>query len=210
MLEQGTPEWLAAKAGVFSASRASALMASGRGGAPSATRANLIADLAAERMTGRYTEGFKNAAMERGNELEAEARDAYSFEKGVAVEQVAFVKHPTIVNCGCSPDGLVGDDGLVEIKCPSARARHVAALLNGAHAVEYRLQVQFQMMVTGRKWCDVVSYDPAWEPDLQLAITRVQRDEKVIGEIVGALAIAEREVNELINQLKAIQEGAKS
>lgn len=205
-IEQNSPEWLALKAGKFSASRASALMAKGRGGQPSATRANLIADIAAERMTGRYTEGFKNGAMERGNIVEQEARDAYSFEMGVAIETVAFVEHPTIANCGASPDGLVDAEGLVEIKCPTASARHLEALTRGAHAVEHNLQCQFQMMCTGRQWVDVVSYYPDFPSGLQLAITRVDRDDEKIIEIVGAIAKAESEVQAIINELTKIQE----
>lgn len=205
MLEQNSDEWLTLKAGKFSASRASALMAKGRGGKPSATRANLIADLAAERMTGKYSEGFKSAAMERGNEVETEARDAYSFEKGVAVETVAFVEHPTIKNCGASPDGLVGDDGLVEIKCPSASARHLEALTRGAHAKEHNRQCQFQMMCTDRQWVDVVSYFPEFPPNLQLAITRVDRDNEMIAEIAGEIAKAEAEIQMIIKELKEIQ-----
>lgn len=204
--DQNSPEWLALKSGKFSASRAAALMAKGRGGQPSATRANLIADLAAERMTGKYSEGFKNGAMDRGNIVEKEARDAYSFEMGVAIETVAFVEHPTIANCGASPDGLVDVEGLVEFKCPVASARHLEALTRGAHAKEHNLQCQFQMMCTGRQWVDVVSYFPDFPPGLQLAITRVDRDDELIVKIVGEIAKAEAEVQMIVKELESIQE----
>ncbi len=206
-MEQNSEEWLNEKAGKFSASRCSALMAKGRGGAPSKTRANLIADLAAERMTGRYAEGFKSFAMERGNEVEEEAREAYAFERGAVVMQEAFIPHPKIKNCGCSPDGLVGDDGLVEFKCPSASGRHLDALLKKSHATEHNKQCQFQMMCTERKWVDVVSYYPEYPDGLELAIARVVRDENLISEIEQEIEQAEREVQELIKKLKAIQKG---
>jgi putative phage-type endonuclease len=200
-IEQGSEQWLAHKAGKWSASRAKDLMAKGQG----KTRANLIADVVAERMTGRYTEGFENANMRRGKELEQEAREAYEFEVGASVEQVGFIDHPTIPNCGASPDSLVGDDGLLEIKCQN-NARHIEAKMNGAHAKEYYKQAQWQMMVTGRAWCDVISYNPAFPPELQLAITRLERDDELIIQFVGEIAKAEAEVQSIIKELKAIQE----
>lgn len=198
---QGSDEWLQHKAGKWSASRAKDLMAKGQG----KTRANLIADIVAERMTGRYTEGFKNAAMDRGNELEQEAREAYEFEHGVSVEQVGFIDHPTIENCGASPDSLVGESGLLELKCQN-NARHIAAKLQGAHAKEYNKQIQFQLMVTGRKWCDCVSYNPNFPPELQLAVTRVERDNEMIASFVGEIARAEAEVASIIKELESIKE----
>ena len=207
-LVQGSPEWLAIKCGKFSASRASDLMAKGRSGQPSRTRANLIATLACERMNGVYMDTFRNAAMDRGNHLEEEAANAYSFATGLALDKVAWVAHPTMANVGCSPDRLVEDDGLAEIKCPEAPGVHVDALLRGSHATDHFLQVQFQMMVTGRRWCDVVSYDPRWSPGIRLAIKRVPRDDAAIKDLVGAIAIAEREVEALIRELKDLQERA--
>lgn len=204
MSEQGSEAWLAEKAGCFSASTASALMAKGRSGQPSATRANLIARLAVERITGRYVEGFKSAAMDRGNEVEQEARDAYSFERAVALETVGFIRHPSIANCGASPDALIGADGMAEFKCPVADDRHLQALLSGAHAVEHRLQCQFQMMVTGRQWVDVVSYCPWFPSGLQLAVARIERHDETIVEIVGEIAKADLEINQIISELEKL------
>lgn len=203
---QNSPEWYALKAGKFSSSTASALMAKGRSGQPSATRANLIARLACERITGRFVEGFKNGPMDRGKEVEQEARDAYSFERGVALETVAFIDHPTIPNCGASPDALVGSDGIAEFKCPVADDRHLQARLKGSHAVEHRLQCQFQLMVTGRQWVDVVSYCPWFPSYAQLAITRVKRDDETITGLVGAIAKAETEVAAIIKELESLKE----
>lgn len=208
-LKQGSDEWLAIKAGKFSASRAAALMAKGRGNQPSVTRANLIADIAAERLTGRYTEGFKSAAMERGNELEQEAREAYEFDRGVCVKTVGFIDHPSIAFCGCSPDGLLGDDGMVELKVQNA-ARHIKSLTSGAHAVEYRLQGQFQLFVTGRQWVEFVSYNPDFPPHLHLAITRAERNNEMIASFAGEIARAESEVQAIIKELGALRERNES
>lgn len=209
-IKQGSPEWFALKAGKFSSSRASDLMAQGRGGAPSASRRNLLAALAVERITGVYVDSYHNGVMDRGNEVEAEARNAYSMHTLSAIDEVSFIEHPTIKNCGCSPDGLVGADGIVEFKCPSSMARHLEALTSQAHAKEHRWQAQFHMLATGRAWCDVVSYDPRYPHGLRLAIARVERDAAAIKELVGAIAVAEREVEAIIAELKTLQEKATS
>lgn len=192
--------WALARCGKFTASRAADLMAKTKTG-PSASRANLIATLVAERITGQPVETYRNAAMERGIELEGEARDAYSFVTGNAVEEFGFVEDGGLPETGCSPDGGVGEDGLVEIKCPSAMGKHLDALLTGSHAVEYAWQLQHQLMVTGRKWVDAASYDPRWPEHLQLAIKRVERDEAAIqalaSEIIKANAEVEAKVAEL-------------
>ncbi len=200
-IEQRSAEWFHLRAGSFTASRCSDLMARTKSG-PSASRGNLIALLAVERLTGQPVETYRNAAMERGTELEAEARDAYSFAHGVAVGEVGYVPHPTIPNCGCSPDGLIGNDGLLEVKCPASMAKHLEALRSGSHAVEYRWQLQHQLFVTGRKWVDAASYDPRFPEHLQLAVVRVQRDEAAIAEIAAEVAKADAEVEAIVNELK--------
>ena len=205
-MQQRDAEWMAVRAGKWSASAAADLMAKTKSG-PAAARANLVARIAVERLTGRQVEGgYRNAAMDRGIALEPEALAAYTFETGAAVEECAWAEHPTIANVGCSPDGLVGDDGLVEIKCPDAMARHLDALLSGEHAQTYRWQLQFQLFVTSRAWVDAGSYDPRWPTEHQLAIVRVQRDEKAIAEIVAEIAAAEREVETALARLRALRE----
>lgn len=201
MLLQGSDEWLRARAGKFTASRASDLMAKTRSGA-STSRANLLALLAVERITGQCVETYTNGAMQRGTELEPEARAAYEAHAGSLCEEVGIVVHPELDYVTCSPDGLVGDDGLLEIKCPQAMAKHLEALRSGSHAVEYRWQVQHQMMVTGRAWCDVVSYDPRWPEGLQLAITRVERDESAIEDLRAECEKAERELQRIVDELR--------
>lgn len=198
--EQETEAWMQDRAGNFTASRSADLMARTRSG-PSASRANLIATLAVERITGECVATYQNAAMARGTELEAEARDAYSFERGAPVIETGYVSHPTLAHVGASPDGLIGDDGLVEIKCPASMQKHLEALRTGAHAVEYHWQLQHQLMVTDRVWVDAVSYDPRYPNGLQLAITRVIRDEKAISDLVAAIKSAEPEVEAIVAEL---------
>lgn len=207
-VKQGTDEWKALKCGKFSASRASDLMAKGKGGQPSATRANLIAGLACERMTGQFIESYHNGVMDRGNVVEAEAADAYAVARMAALSECGWIAHPTIPNVGCSPDRLVDDDGLLEAKCPSSMSRHMAALREGAHAKEHWLQAQFQLWCSGRAWCDVVSYDPRWRPALRLAITRVFPDRAMFSEFAAAIAVAEIEIAAAIRALEELEERA--
>ena len=198
-LADGTanPEWLRLRAGKFTASRASALMARTKSG-PAASRANLLATLAIARITGQCVETYQNAAMRRGNELEPLARAAYETHVGALVEEVGFVQHPTVQMAGASPDGLVQDDGILEIKCPDAPARHLDALRSGDHAVEYRWQALALMWVTGRAWVDMVSYDPRWPAGLQLAVERVMRNESAIAELAAEVERAETELQETV------------
>lgn len=197
---QGTPEWRAARLGLATASRMDAVMAKGRSGNPSATRDNYIAQLVVERLTGVSVDSYTNAAMERGTELEPEARAAYEFQAGVTVKEAGFVPHPYIANTGGSPDGLVGDDGLIEIKCPNM-ATHLATVRSGEIARGYVLQIQWCMAVTGRQWCDFVSYDPRFPLELQLKIIRVPRDNGLIAEMTGAVKAFLAEVDAAVAEL---------
>lgn len=203
MVEQGSPEWMAMRAGNFTASRMADLMARTKTG-PSASRKNMITTLAVERLTGQCVETYTNAAMERGKALEQEALDAYAFERGVAVEPVAYVEHATLPRTGCSPDGLVNHDGLVEVKCPAAMAKHMEALTSAAHAEEYRWQLQHQLLVTGREWVDAVSYDPRWPSGLQLAIKRVFRNAEDIEALTAEIAKADAEIETLVRSLRSL------
>jgi len=158
VIEQRTETWFRQRAGKVTASRLADVIAKTKSG-PSASRQNYLADLVAERLTGTTANGYQNADMARGTELEPEARSAYAFISGVDVIEVGFVRHPTIIMSGASPDGYAGDDGLVEIKCPKT-ATHIDHLLTQAIPDKYIVQMQWQMACTGRKWCDFVSYDP--------------------------------------------------
>lgn len=203
---QNSPEWDALRAGTFTASRSGALLAKGKGNAPSVTRENLICEIAVERMTGKPSGGFTSTAMERGHEIEPLAREAYSFETGNTVDQLGFCvmtdDFGLELKVGCSPDGAVGDEGLVEIKSPDVHARHFANLIKNAHATEYKRQVQFQLLVTGRKWCDLVSYHPDFPPQHQLAIVRIEPDRAMHEQYREQLQLAEDEVRLRLEQLE--------
>jgi len=176
MFEQGSVEWFAARCGKVTASRVADVLSKVKDG-ESAGRKNYKADLVVERLTGQKTSGFTNVAMSWGVDTEPQARAAYEFRTGDFVDQVAFVDHPTIKNFGCSPDGLVGEDGLIEIKCPNS-ATHLEYLESDTPPKKYFIQMQAQMAITGRKWCDFVSFDPRLPDGLELLIIRVNHDDK--------------------------------
>lgn len=206
-LQEGQ-DWLLARCGMFTASRASDLMAKTKSG-PSTSRANLIALLAVERLTGSPVETYQNDAMRRGTELEAEARDLYAFQRGVVVEERGFVVSHTLPFTGCSPDGeLTDENGLVEIKCPASMQKHLDALRNGSHAQEYKWQLQHQMMVTGTEFVDAVSYDPRYPENLQIAIVRVPRDEAAIKELSAEIWKADEEVTAIVSELRQMRMAA--
>lgn len=174
MIVQGSPEWFAARLGKVTASKVADVVAKTKSGW-GASRANYMAALIAERLTQTPADSFSNAAMQWGTEQEPLARVAYEFFTGRDVEQVGFVDHPSIPMTGASPDGLVGEDGLVEIKCPNT-ATHIDTLLDGKVPGKYVIQMQWQMACTGRQWCDFVSFDPRMPEEMRLWIQRVDRD----------------------------------
>jgi putative phage-type endonuclease len=199
---QGSDEWKALRCGKVTASRVADVVAKTKTGY-SASRANYLAQLIAERLTGTPAETYTNAAMQHGTETEPEARDAYSFYHGVTVEQVAFVPHPKIDQAGASPDGLVGDDGLVEIKCPQT-ATHLETLLGQAVPAKYADQMQFQMACTGRQWCDFVSYDPRMPEHMRLFVRRVPRDDERINHLETEIATFLRELTAKLTELNRL------
>ena len=200
---QGTPEWHQARLGKVTASKLSDVMALGRGGAPSATRATYRAQLVVERLTGSPTETFTNAAMAHGTETEPQARATYILTTGRMVSEVGFIDHPSISMAGASPDGLIGSEGLIEIKCPNS-ATHIATLRGSEIDGKYIKQMQWQMACTGRAWCDFVSFDPRLPDELQLHIRRVQRDPAMIVEMETAVRAFLAEVDEEISALRKI------
>lgn len=186
-MEQGTEDWHTARLGKVTASRLSAVLAKGKSGGTSATRRNYMAELIAERLTGDHSEGFSSASIQWGKDNEPLAREQYELLKNATVVQTGFQPHPTLKDTGASPDGLIGDDGMVEIKCPNT-ATHIDRIAGASIKREYRLQMQWQMECTGRKWCDFVSFDPRMPMHLQLHVERVERDEGAIQEIKEAVA----------------------
>jgi putative phage-type endonuclease len=199
---QGSPEWLALRLGRVTASRVADVIAKTKTGW-GASRANYMAELIAERLTGVPAERFTNAAMQWGTDHEADARRAYEFYHDVTVEQVAFVEHPTIDFCGASPDGLVGTTGLVEIKAPNT-ATHIETLLSQSIPGKYVTQMQLQMACAERDWCDFVSFDPRLPESLRLFVTRVDRDQIFIAACEGIVRDFLAELDEKIAALRKL------
>ena len=190
-MEQRTDEWFAIRLGKVTASRVSDVLATTKTGY-STSRKNYMMELMVERLTNAKQESYTNAYMQHGIDNEPIARAAYEQINGAFVHEVGFVDHERIGMFGCSPDGLVGNDGLLEIKCPNT-AQHVDTILYG-FPLRYKSQVQTQMACTNRNWCDFVSFDPRMPVGKRLIRIRVERDHKYISDI-------EREVVEFLNEL---------
>ena len=202
-MEQRSAEWFAARLGCVTASRVKDVMASGRGGAPSATRKNYMMELLCERLTGQQggTDLSRNAAVQRGVELEPFACMAYEADKGVMVIETGLVMHPTIAGFGASPDGLVGDKGLIEIKCPNT-ATHIATMQAGRHDPQYEWQMLAQIACTDRDWVDFVSYDDRLPEPLQYICHRFDRDFKRIREMEAEIKDFLAELAELEKEMR--------
>jgi len=182
-MQQGSQEWLEIRCGRVTASRVRDIVATTKSGGYSAGRENYLAELVYENLTGVPNDDqYVSAAMEDGTRREPAARFAYALATGFEVEEVGFVIHPTIDMAGASPDGLVGKDGLVEIKCPT-RKTMLNVLLTEKIAAEYMDQMQFQMACTGRAWCDFVNHDDRLPEAMQMSILRVMRDDKRIAKL---------------------------
>lgn len=201
-VEQGSEEWKRLRVGSLGAASMHLVLAKTKTGW-GASRANTMADIVVERLTGLPTETYTNSAMEWGKVKEAEARSAYEFYQSVTVETVGLFRHPTIANSHASPDGLVGDDGLVEIKCPQS-ATHIETLLSQAIPARYIIQMQWQMACTGRKWCDFVSFDPRLPEEMKLWVHRVQRDDGRIAELEKEASIFLAEVDAKVAELRKL------
>ena len=197
---------MAARLGKVTASRMADLCAKTKTGY-GASRRNYLAQLVAERLTGAAQESYSNAAMQWGVENEGFAADAYSFRTGLDVEVCGFYDHPTIPMSGASPDRLVGNDGLLEVKCPNT-ATHIDTLLDDSVDGKYILQMQWQMACTGRQWCDFVSFDPRLPERLRLFVRRVPRDAEKIAELEKETRLFLRELDGKIAALNMVMEKA--
>lgn len=207
-IQQGSPEWLFERCGCVTASRIKDVVAKLKNGKESAARQSYKMEVLTEILTGRTTEHFVTMAMDWGIQTEPLARTAYEFAKGVEVERIGYVRHLGISRSGASPDGLVGEDGLVEIKCPNTTT-HLEYLIEGVVPDDYRPQMMWQMACTGRSWCDFVSYDPRLPNEFNLFIERLHRDDMVIGDMEREVERFISEVNEMAQKLlkhKAEQE----
>ena len=201
-MKQGSAEWLQARVGKVTASRVHDVVGrSKRDQKPLQAYHDYLAELVAERLTLQTYEHYVNAAMEWGIEQEEFAATAYEVASGEFVDTIGYVEHPTIDGAGASPDRLVGDDGLVEIKCPTT-GTHIKTLLSETIDPKYIAQMQWQMACTGRLWCDFVSYDPRLPEEYRLFIKRVERDDEYIAD-------AEAKVREFLDEVSATVEALK-
>lgn len=197
---QRTDEWFAARLGKVTASRIADLRKKTKTGW-AASRAAYMADLIAERLSGEHIPGGTGAARRWGQEIEPEAKRAYEFYRDAEIEEVGFLPHPTIADAGASPDGLVGETGLVEFKCPTV-ITHLETLETDVIAPEYLQQMQWQMACTGREWCDFASYDPRYPEAMKLYVQRVKRDDELIAEIETDVIAFLGELSERVQRLR--------
>jgi putative phage-type endonuclease len=200
MIEQGTDAWHQLRLGKVTASRVADIMAKTKTGV-SASRGNYLIELALQRVTGNIEPMYTNEAMQWGTSTEPQARVCYEVKTGNFVDQIAFIDHSVISWFGCSPDGLVGNDGLIEIKCPNS-ATHWATIKDGKPPAKYVIQMQSQMAVTNRKWCDFVSFDPRMPERSQLFICRVDRSQYMIDDIEFEVIRFLDEVKSEVNLMK--------
>jgi hypothetical protein len=202
---QGSAEWLAARCGVASASRFGAVMATIKTG-EAAERRNYKTDLIVERLTGRPLDGFQTAAMKQGIEREPFARMAYEAHTGHIVQEVGFCRLEDM-EAGASPDGLIAEEGGLEIKCPE-RSAHLRYLQQEAEPPEYTWQIQGGMWVTGRQWWDFASYNPDFPERLQLIVRRIRRDEAAIKKLEAEVRKFLAEVDAEVLRLQDMKEAA--
>jgi len=200
-MEQRTDEWFAARIGKVTASRVADVIAKTKSGY-GVGRANYLADLVVERLTGQKAQGFSNAAMEWGTQTEPQARAAYSAKTGILVEEVGFIDHPTVAMSGASPDGFA-EEGLIEVKCPNTSTM-LEYILDGKPPQKYVTQMQWQMACTGRPWCDFVSFDPRLPERLQLLVVRVPRDDAYIAMLETEVKKFLAELDDNLNKLEKV------
>ena len=195
-LQQRTAEWIQMRCGCVTASRVSDVMAKLKRGGEPVCKTNYRNDLICERLTGRAAEHYVSMYMDEGMENEPLARAAYEMGLDVEVQQVGLAMHDRIKWFAASPDGLVGDDGLLEIKCPKT-TNHIEIVRSHVIPEEYQWQMLAQMSCTDRQWCDFISYDPKLPPGLRLYVKRFDRDEARIAEM-------EQEVEKFLAEVEAV------
>lgn len=205
MIEQRSPEWFAKRLGKVTASRINDVLATLKNGNEAATRRAYRFQLALERLTGKQEQGFSSAAMQWGTDCEPLAVAAYEAQTGCIVTAAEFEQHPAIPMAGASPDGLLGANGLLEIKCPNS-ATHFEWMLAGQVPAEHQNQMLWQMACTGRAWCDFVSYDPRMPEYAALFIKRLERDDVRIEVITKGVSALLDEVQQLCSQIESMKQ----
>ncbi len=194
--EQGSTEWLYERVGNATGSKFANIMATRKDKKEAAPRYNYKMELVVERITGKPTETFVSQFMLWGTEQEPAARMAYEQRTGAMVAQTGYRSHPTIARCGGSVDGLVDDDGIIEIKCPTT-FNHLETMLADNMPEEHAAQVQGYLWIHDRQWCDFISYDPRLPRGLDLFVKRIYRDDDYIAELSANVVIFLREVEEM-------------
>lgn len=193
-IEQGTAEWRAARCGLPTASVFATVMAQGKSGGESVTRRKLLYTLAGERLTGEPAENYSNGYMERGHALEPEARKLYEFTHDVKTQQVGFIRNG---RKGCSPDSLVGADGMLEIKTKKPDLL-IEVLLRDQFPAEHVAQCQGALWIAEREWIDIVCYFPR----MPIFVKRAQRDEVYIARLAKAIDTFNAELDELVETIQ--------
>lgn len=201
-IEQGSPEWLELRRGKVTGSRVADMMKRNKDGKYAASRKDYAFDLALERITGELQgSDLSNVKwVQDGKEREPEARELYSFMRGLEVKTIGFATHDSLPFFGASPDSLVEDDGCLEIKCPKPKT-HLEYLLAGIAPEEYTPQMDAEMACTGRKWCDFVSYHPAFPAQSQLFVVRYFRNDDRIAELELEVVRFNVEIDEIVRQI---------
>lgn len=199
--EQRTHAWLMARVGHATGSRFKDVMARIKSGAPAQARTDYLTELAVERVTGSPTEHFVNSYMQWGIQHEPTARQRYIEKTDAEVEEVGFIRHAELA-AGCSPDGVVLVDGLIEIKCPSS-ANHLLTIKDGMPA-QHTAQVQGAMWITGAAWCDFISFDPRFPVGLDIYVQRIHRDEVFIRRLEDEVRLFLAELDEITTSLKGL------
>ena len=203
-VEQGSPEWHALRCGKATGSRVASICRKVKSGGYSADRANYLAELVLERLTGRAAETYVSRDMEIGTLREPDARVEYELRHRCEVEQIGFVDHPTIAMSGASTDGFIGDDGLLEIKCPIP-ATHLSYLRAGVVPSEYLPQIMWNFACNPtRQWCDFCSFHPDFPEPMVLFTVRVLRDDDKISFYEGHVAQFLKDVDEEVANLRAV------
>lgn len=202
MSAQGSADWVQERCGNVTASRIADVMAKTKSGY-GASRKNYMTQLAIERITGEVADSYTNASMEWGIDTEPEARAEYEAREGVLVIETGFIQAPQML-AGASPDGLVGDDGLIEIKCPNS-ATHLETILTEKVPDKYIKQMHWQMFCTDRKWCDFLSYDPRLPESLDYWLRRVERDDDLMSEILNEVQIFLKDLDEMVCKLRELK-----
>lgn len=200
-MDQGSPEWYEERLGKVTGSRFADVMAWKRGRNKSGGHNTYMLELASELLTGRPHSEFSAKATDWGHKHEDDARTWYVIETGNEVQRAPFVNHPVHAGVGCSPDSFVGDDGILEIKCPFNSTVHLSTLLSGRVPEEHEAQVHGNMWVTGRQWCDFISYDPRMkDSSLAFFMVRVERDDQYMAEIEEAVVRFRDQLNILLGK----------